>query len=724
MDHHDAEADFEQLLRAADLRVTRPRLAVLRAVGRHPHADTGSVLAAVRTEEPTVSHQAVYDVLGALNDSGPRPADPAGRLRRPLRAARRRQPPPRRVPLVRHGRRRRLRGRRTPLPRRLRHPRLRRRRGRGHLLGPVPRLRHRTAPSHCHHRLPPRTERDPMSDQDDTRPTSPQGVDRKAESGCPVMHDSATAEGSESENPVIDSPPAQAGPPARQPGLVARAARPLGAARPLAQGQPARRRLRLRRRLRAARRRRPQGRHRRRCARSQDWWPADFGHYGGLMIRMSWHSAGTYRVQDGRGGAGDGGQRLRAAQLVARQRQPRQGPPPAVAGEAEVRPEDLVGRPASSSPATSRSRTWASRPSASPSVARTCGSRRRSSGVPRTPGSATSATPASASSSERPRRGPDGPDLRQPRGPQRQPRPARVGPRHPRHLRPDGDERRGDRRADRRRPHLRQDPRQRRPRPHRPRARGRAAREPGPGLDQRSTAPARASDTITSGLEVTWTDVPTQWSNRYFEILFGYEWELTESPAGAQAVGREGRDDAIIPDAHDASKKHRPTMLTSDLALRFDPAYEKISRRFLENPDQFADAFARAWYKLLHRDMGPVARYLLGPWVPEAQLWQDPVPAVDHEPRRRRRRRRRSRRSCSTPACRCRQLVSTRLGLGGVLPPHRQARRRQRCAHPPRAAARLGGQRRPDSSTGPRCARARPQEFNARSPASRSRWPT
>ena len=140
----------------------------------------------------------------------------------------------------------------------------------------------------------------------------------------------------------------------------------------------------------------------------------------------------------------------------------------------------------------------------------------------------------------------------------------------------------------------------------------------------------KGGDTITSGLEVTWTDKPTQWSNRFFEILFGYEWELSESPAGAkQWVAKT--DDAIIPDAHDPSKKHRPTMLTSDLALRFDPAYEKVSRRFLENPDEFRLAFAKAWYKLLHRDMGPVGKHMLGPWVPEPQLWQDPVPAVDHE---------------------------------------------------------------------------------------------
>jgi catalase-peroxidase len=140
----------------------------------------------------------------------------------------------------------------------------------------------------------------------------------------------------------------------------------------------------------------------------------------------------------------------------------------------------------------------------------------------------------------------------------------------------------------------------------------------------------KGPDTITSGLEVTWTDKPTQWSNRFFEILFGYEWELTKSPAGAhQWVAKDA--DAIIPDAYDAEKKHRPTMLTTDLSLRMDPAYEKISRRFLENPDEFALAFAKAWYKLLHRDMGPVGPHLFGPWVPEPQVWQDPVPAVDHE---------------------------------------------------------------------------------------------
>jgi catalase-peroxidase len=141
----------------------------------------------------------------------------------------------------------------------------------------------------------------------------------------------------------------------------------------------------------------------------------------------------------------------------------------------------------------------------------------------------------------------------------------------------------------------------------------------------------KAGDTISSGLEVTWTSSPTQWSNNFFWNLFGYEWELTKSPAGAQQwTPKNGAGAGTVPDAHDRSKHHAPAMLTTDLALRFDPAYEKISRRFLENPDQFADAFARAWFKLTHRDMGPRARYL-GPNVPaEALIWQDPIPAVNH----------------------------------------------------------------------------------------------
>jgi len=139
------------------------------------------------------------------------------------------------------------------------------------------------------------------------------------------------------------------------------------------------------------------------------------------------------------------------------------------------------------------------------------------------------------------------------------------------------------------------------------------------------------ADTIGSGLEVTWTTTPTKWSNNFFTNLFSFEWELTKSPAGAhQWTPKNGAGNGTVPDAHDPSKRHAPAMLTTDLALRFDPAYEKISRRFYEHPEQFADAFARAWFKLTHRDMGPIPRYL-GPLVPkEPQIWQDPVPAVDH----------------------------------------------------------------------------------------------
>jgi len=152
------------------------------------------------------------------------------------------------------------------------------------------------------------------------------------------------------------------------------------------------------------------------------------------------------------------------------------------------------------------------------------------------------------------------------------------------------------------------------------------------GLGWKNTyGSGKGGDTIGSGLEVVWTTTPTKWSNNFFSNLFGYEWELTKSPAGAHQWKPKGSAGAgTVPDAHDPSKRHAPSMLTTDLALRFDPAYEKISRRFHENPDQFADAFARAWFKLTHRDMGPIVRYL-GPLVPKGTLpWQDPIPAVDH----------------------------------------------------------------------------------------------
>jgi catalase-peroxidase len=153
------------------------------------------------------------------------------------------------------------------------------------------------------------------------------------------------------------------------------------------------------------------------------------------------------------------------------------------------------------------------------------------------------------------------------------------------------------------------------------------------GLGWKSTfGTGKGGDTITSGLEVTWSTTPTKWSNNFFENLFGYEWELTKSPAGAhQWIAKGGAGAGTVPDAHDPSKRHAPTMLTTDLSLRFDPVYEKISRRFYGHPDQLADVFARAWFKLTHRDMGPRARYL-GPEVPAEELiWQDPIPAVNHK---------------------------------------------------------------------------------------------
>ena len=152
------------------------------------------------------------------------------------------------------------------------------------------------------------------------------------------------------------------------------------------------------------------------------------------------------------------------------------------------------------------------------------------------------------------------------------------------------------------------------------------------GLGWKNTfGTGKGADTITSGLEGAWTNEPTKWDNGYLDNLFNYDWELTTSPAGAkQWTPKDPEAQGTVPDAHDPSKRHAPMMLTTDLALKLDPIYGPIAKRFHENPDQLADAFAKAWYKLLHRDMGPVSRYL-GPWVPEPQLWQDPVPAVDHE---------------------------------------------------------------------------------------------
>ena len=163
------------------------------------------------------------------------------------------------------------------------------------------------------------------------------------------------------------------------------------------------------------------------------------------------------------------------------------------------------------------------------------------------------------------------------------------------------------------------------PNPRAPASRSRAS------AGRTSFGSGKGADTITSGLEGAWTNNPTKWDNGYLDNLFNYDWELTKSPAGAkQWTPKNPEAQGTVPDAHDPSKRHAPMMLTTDLALKVDPIYAPIAKRFHENPDQLADAFAKAWYKLLHRDMGPVSRYL-GPWVPEPQLWQDPVPAVDHE---------------------------------------------------------------------------------------------
>ena len=235
-------------------------------------------------------------------------------------------------------------------------------------------------------------------------------------------------------------------------------------------------------------------------------------------------------------------------------------------------------------------------------------------------------------------------------------------------------------------------------------------------------------DTIGSGLEVTWTTTPTKWSNNFFDNLFKYDWELTKSPAGAhQWTPKNGAGNGTVPDAHDPAKRHAPSMLTTDLALRFDPAYEKISRRFYEHPDQFADAFAKAWFKLTHRDMGPIPRYL-GPLVPkEPQIWQDPVPAVDHKLI--------GEQDIAALKAKILNIRTVDLptghdgvGIGGVLPRLRQARRGERGAHSPHPAKGLGSE--PAGRTGEGSVRSwkrSRRSSTARSPTGtkgrRSRWP-
>jgi catalase-peroxidase len=364
---------------------------------------------------------------------------------------------------------------------------------------------------------------------------------------------------------------------------------------------------------------------------SQDWWPADFGHYGPLFVRMAWHSAGTYRVNDGRGGAGTGNQRFapvnswpdnvnldKARRLLwpIKQKYGR-----------KISWADLMilaGNVALESMgfktfgfAGGREDVW------EPEEDIYWGSENKWLDDRRYSGDRDLENPLAAVQM--------GLIYVNPEGPNGNPDPVAAA----RDIRETfarmamndeetvaliaGGHTFG-------KTHGAGDAKHVGPEPE-------AAGIEEQGLGWKSSfGTGKGGDTISSGLEVTWTSSPTKWSNNFFWNLFGYEWELTKSPAGAHQWKPKGNAGAgTVPDAHDPSKRHAPTMLTTDLSLRFDPVYEKISRRFLENPDQFADAFARAWFKLTHRDMGPIARYL-GPLVPKEQLlWQDPIPAVDHK---------------------------------------------------------------------------------------------
>lgn len=371
---------------------------------------------------------------------------------------------------------------------------------------------------------------------------------------------------------------------------------------------------------------------------SQDWWPADFGHYGPLFIRMAWHAAGTYRTGDGRGGAGSGQQRFAPLNSwpdnVSLDKARRLLWPIKQKYGRNISWADLIvltgnvalesmgfktfgfsgGRPDVWEPDEDvywgAERTWLG------------GDVRYGKEESRTVQERNLEAPLAAVQM--------GLIYVNPEGPEGNPDPvaAAVDIRETFGRMAMNDEEtvaliagghafgktHGAGPAD----NVGAEPE--------------AAGLEAQGLGWKSTfGTGKGGDTITSGLEVTWTTTPTKWSNNYLENLFGFEWELTKSPAGAnQWTAKGGAGAGIIPDAHDPSKRRNPTMLTTDLSLRFDPIYELISRRFLANPDQLADAFARAWFKLIHRDMGPLSRYL-GPEMPnEVLLWQDPIPAVDH----------------------------------------------------------------------------------------------
>jgi catalase-peroxidase len=364
---------------------------------------------------------------------------------------------------------------------------------------------------------------------------------------------------------------------------------------------------------------------------SQDWWPADFGHYGPLFIRMAWHSAGTYRTGDGRGGGGRGQQRFAPLNSwpdnVSLDKARRLLWPIKQKYGRKISWADLMILTGNVALETmgfktfgfggGREDTW------EPDQDVYWGAETAWLGDKRYSGDRNLENPLAAVQM--------GLIYVNPEGPNGNPDPIAAA----RDIRETfarmamnddetvaliaGGHTFGKTHGAGPASHVGPEPE--------------AAGLEQQGLGWKSSfGTGKGGDAITSGLEVTWTTTPTKWSNNFLQNLFGYEWELTKSPAGAHQWKPKGDAGAnTVPDAHDPSKRIAPSMLTTDLALRLDPAYEKISRRFLENPDQFADAFARAWFKLTHRDMGPRARYL-GPEVPAEELiWQDPIPAVNHK---------------------------------------------------------------------------------------------
>ncbi|GAA3564607.1 catalase/peroxidase HPI [Snuella lapsa] len=363
---------------------------------------------------------------------------------------------------------------------------------------------------------------------------------------------------------------------------------------------------------------------------SQDWWPADFGHYGGLFVRMAWHSAGTYRVGDGRGGAGAGQQRY--------------APLNSWPDNASLDKARRLLWPIKQK--YGKKISWADLMILAGNVAlESMGFKTFGFGAGREDvwepeedvywGSETSWLEDKRYSGKRDLEDPlaavvMGLIYVDPEGPNGNgdPLSAAVDIRETFKRMAMNDEETVALIAGGHtfgKTHGAADPGAYvGPEPE-------AAPIEEQGFGWKNTFKSgKGADAITGGPEVIWTQTPTKWSNHFFENLFAYEWELTKSPAGAKQWVAKGAE-ATIPDGFDSSKKHKPTMLTTDLSLRFDPEYEKISRHFYENPDAFADAFARAWYKLTHRDMGPISRYL-GPEVPnEVLLWQDPIPQVDHE---------------------------------------------------------------------------------------------